>query len=46
MDTLNGHSRCLLCGTLNPRSLELAFEAGDNDMARAEAKFMQRLEKS
>ncbi len=23
----NGHSRCLLCGDLNPRSLNLSFEA-------------------
>ncbi|MBU4267982.1 MAG: PaaI family thioesterase [Acidobacteria bacterium] len=27
----NGHSRCLLCGNLNPRSLNLSFQAaGDN----------------
>lgn len=29
----NGHSRCLLCGTLNPRSLNLSFQdAGDGSV--------------
>jgi len=33
----NGHSRCLLCGDLNPRSLNLSFHASDN--GSVEAKF-------
>ena len=27
----NGHSQCLLCGNLNPRSLNLSFRAAPND---------------
>jgi hypothetical protein len=26
----NGHSQCLLCGNLNPRSLNLSFQAAQN----------------
>jgi uncharacterized protein (TIGR00369 family) len=31
----NGHSRCLLCGTLNPGSLGLSFQAGEDGVVRA-----------
>jgi acyl-coenzyme A thioesterase PaaI-like protein len=31
----NGHSQCLLCGSLNPRSLRLAFQPLPNGEVRA-----------
>lgn len=34
ISTLNGHSRCLLCGDLNPRSLRLRFEVGEDGVVR------------
>ena len=30
----NGHSRCLLCGTLNPKSLNLSFQAAGDGVVR------------
>jgi acyl-coenzyme A thioesterase PaaI-like protein len=30
----NGHSRCLLCGSLNPRSLNLSFQAAADGAVR------------
>lgn len=30
----NGHSRCLLCGNLNPRSLKLSFQAAEDGIVR------------
>ena len=30
----NGHSRCLLCGNLNPRSLNLSFQAAGDGVVR------------
>jgi uncharacterized protein (TIGR00369 family) len=32
----NGHSRCVLCGNLNPRSLNLSFKEVGNDTVRAQ----------
>jgi uncharacterized protein (TIGR00369 family) len=32
----NNHSRCLLCGSLNPRSLRLSFRSGDDGVVRAD----------
>jgi uncharacterized protein (TIGR00369 family) len=30
----NGHSRCLLCGNLNPRSLNLSFQSAGDGVVR------------
>ena len=30
----NGHSRCLLCGHLNPRSLNLSFQVAEKGVVR------------
>lgn len=32
----NGHSRCLLCGNLNPLSLKLSFQVGHNGVVRTQ----------
>ena len=34
----NGHSRCLLCGNLNPRSLNLSFQAAEDGGVRTRFK--------
>jgi uncharacterized protein (TIGR00369 family) len=34
----SGHSRCLLCGNLNPQSLNLSFQAADDGVVKTRFK--------
>jgi uncharacterized protein (TIGR00369 family) len=38
ISTRNGHSRCLLCGNLNPRSLNLSFQAAGDGVVKTRFK--------
>ncbi len=40
----NGHSRCLLCGNLNPRSLNLSFHATGDGTVRTRFKAQTELQ--
>ncbi|RPH93770.1 PaaI family thioesterase [candidate division KSB1 bacterium] len=40
----NGHSQCLLCGTLNPRSLHLTFQASEDGGVRTRFKACTELQ--
>lgn len=40
----NGHSRCLLCGNQNPRSLNLSFHAAGDGIVRTQFKATAELQ--